>query len=83
MINSFQIRLDLGIQKRSKKSIFIVSTQYVQPARNGRQVLCGMRQSMSSSSIANWAALTLILPLLTAGQTKRPRSSRLENKHTP
>jgi len=38
---------------------------------------------MPSRSIANWAAVRLTLPSLAAGQTNRPRSSRLLNKHAP
>ena len=38
---------------------------------------------MPSKSIASCAAVTLTLPSLAAGQTKRPRSSRLENRQAP
>jgi hypothetical protein len=55
----------------------------VHPAFSGRQVRCGMRQSMPSSSIANCAAVRLTLPSRADGQTNLPRSSRLENRHAP
>src|SRR5690606_28871559 len=53
------------------------------PACKGRHVFCGMRQSIPSSSMVSWDALRLTLPSFAAGQTKRPRSSRLENRHAP
>jgi hypothetical protein len=53
------------------------------PAVSGRQVRCGVRQSMPSSNIANCAGVTETLPSAGDGQTKRPRSSRFENRHAP
>ena len=53
------------------------------PAVNGRQVRPGMRQSIPSSSIANWAGVTLNLPSAGDGHTNRPRSRRLENRQAP
>jgi len=43
------------------------------PAVSGRQVRCGIRQSIPSKSIASCAGLTLTLPCAGDGQTKRPR----------
>ncbi len=53
------------------------------PALNGRHVRCGIRQSIPSNSIANWAGVTLTLPCAGDGQTNRPRSKRFENRHAP
>ena len=49
----------------------------------GCHVRSGCRQSMPSSSIENCAALSETLPLSACGQTKRPRSRRLVNRHMP
>ena len=50
---------------------------------SGRHVRTGMRQSMPSSNIDNWAAVTLTLPSRAAGQTNRPFSRRLEKRQAP
>lgn len=49
----------------------------------GFQVRSGRRQSMPSSSIDSCACVSATEPLLACGQMKRPRSSRLANKHWP
>src|SRR5947207_457738 len=49
----------------------------------GSQVRSGRRQSMPSSSIDNCARVSETVPLVACGQTKRPRSSRLANRHNP
>ena len=51
------------------------------PVRSGRQVFCGMRQSMPSSNIVSCEADMLILPSFAAGHTKRPFSNRLLSCH--
>ena len=43
----------------------------------------GRRQSMPSSSIDNCARVSDTVPLSACGQTKRPRSSRFANRHSP
>ena len=53
------------------------------PAVRGRHVRCGARQSIPSSSMESCAGVTLIFPSAGEGQTKRPRSSRFENRHPP
>ena len=53
------------------------------PTLSGRHVLCGMRQSMPSSSMDSCAGVMLIFPSFAAGQTNRPFSRRFENKHAP
>ena len=55
----------------------------IYPAVKGRQVRCGNRQSMPSSSIANCAGVSAILPSFAAGQTNRHFSNRFKNKHAP
>ena len=54
-----------------------------QPASSGRQVRCGIRQSIPSSSIDNCARLSTATPSSARGQTNRPRSRRLANRHSP
>jgi hypothetical protein len=54
-----------------------------QPASSGRQVRCGIRQSIPSSSIDSWARLSTTTPSSARGQTNRPRSRRLANRHSP
>ena len=53
------------------------------PAVSGVQLRRGRRQSIPSGSIASWAAVRAILPSLADGQTKRPCSKRLLNRHAP
>ena len=48
-----------------------------QPAASGRQVRCGCRQSIPSSSIESIAGVSATTPFCACGQMKRPRSSRL------
>jgi len=48
----------------------------------GVQVRSGRRQSMPSSSIDNCARVNETVPLVACGHTKRPRSSRFENRHS-
>lgn len=55
----------------------------IYPALRGFQLRCGNRQSIPSSSIANWAAVNAILPSFAEGQTNRPFSRRLLNRHAP
>ncbi len=45
---------------------------FLYPACKGRQVFCGVRQSIPSSSIDSCEGLRLTLPSLAAGQTNRP-----------
>ena len=68
-----------GESKKDKKA----HKTWPHPTICGRHVFCGMRQSMPSISIANCARLRLTLPSLAVGQTNRPRSRRLVNKHAP
>src|SRR5688572_28761207 len=49
----------------------------------GALVRIGRRQSMPSSNIDNCARVSETVPLSAFGQMKRPRSSRLANKHNP
>ncbi len=49
----------------------------------GRSVRCGCFQLMPSSSIDSCAGVRWTLPSRVTGQTKRPRSSRLVNRHRP
>src|SRR5579871_2648684 len=49
----------------------------------GAAVRIGLRQSMPSSSIESCARLNETTPLSACGQTKRPRSRRLANRHSP
>src|SRR5438128_8234077 len=49
----------------------------------GSHVRSSRRQSMPSSSIDNCARVSETVPLVACGQTKRPRSSRLANRHNP
>ena len=69
----------LGESQNSKKAR---KTSH-HPTIAGRHVFCGIRQSMPSISIASCARLRLILPSSAQGQTNRPRSRRLVNKHAP
>ena len=64
-----------GNPKTAKPSIY--------PAVKGRQVRSGKRQSIPSSSIANCAGVSAILPSFADGQTNRPFSSRFENRQAP
>ena len=64
-----------GNPKTAKRSIY--------PAVKGRQVRCGNRQSIPSSSIANCAGVSAILPSLAEGHTNRPFSNRFENRQAP
>ena len=50
---------------------------------SGRHVRRGMRQSIPSSSIESCAGDIDTLPSFATGQTKRPRSRRLENRQAP
>ena len=50
------------------------------PARNGRHVLSGARQSIPSSNIDNCAGVSVTLLRAAEGQTNRPFSKRLENR---
>ncbi len=54
-----------------------------QAASSGRQLATGARQSSPSKSIDSCAADSLTEPSRVTGQMKRPRSSRLENRHRP
>ena len=54
-----------------------------QPAILGRSVRSGARQSMPSSSMASWAGVSAAAAPAVAGQTKRPFSRRLANRHRP
>src|SRR5947209_7299563 len=59
-----------------------------QPAACGRQVCCGSRQSMPSSKYPSCAGVIVTVRSTSSrgmveGQTKRPRSSRLANRHMP
>ena len=47
----------------------------------GSHVRTGRRQSMPSSSIDSCARVSETVPLAACGHTKRPRSSRLANRH--
>src|SRR5438874_1666716 len=49
----------------------------------GSAVRSGRRQSMPSSSMANCARVSAIVPWSTFGQTNRPRSNRFANRHRP
>src|SRR5580698_9147064 len=49
----------------------------------GVAVRIGLRQSMPSSSIESCARLSETTPLSACGQTNRPRSRRLANRHRP
>jgi hypothetical protein len=53
------------------------------PASAGRAVHTGIRQSIPSSSIDSCAGVSDTEPSRAAGQTKRPRSSRLAYGHSP
>src|SRR5690606_13905605 len=53
-----------------------------QIARSGA-MRSGRRQSILSNSIASCAVVKATLPLVACGQTKRPCSSRLQNRHKP
>ncbi len=53
----------------------------VYKASVGRQVRSGLRQSMPSSSIESCAGVRWTFPQIACGQTKRPRSRRLANRH--
>lgn len=52
-------------------------------AMAGAKVRTGMRQSIPSSSIDSCAGVSETLPDSACGQTKRPDSSRLANRHRP
>src|SRR5471030_286807 len=59
------------------------SPNHVYKANVGCHVRSGRRQSIPSSSIESWAWLSVTLPLVACGQTKRPFSSRLASRHSP
>jgi hypothetical protein len=48
-----------------------------QPASSGRQVRCGIRQSIPSSSIDNCARLSTTIPSSARGQTNRSYGQKL------
>ncbi len=75
----YRIAPGIGIHKRPCCLIFVSGY----PVFSGRHVRFGIRQSMPSSSIASCAEVRLILPSFAAGQTNRPRSNRLLNRHAP
>lgn len=50
-------------------------------AISGVHVLCGLRQSMPSSSIDNCARDRHTVPSVACGQMKRPFSNRFANRH--
>ncbi len=52
-------------------------------ARCGCHVRVSILQSMPSSSMDNWAGVKDTAPLSACGQTKRPFSRRLANRHKP
>src|ERR1035438_8875563 len=54
-------------------------TRITHTAICGAQVLCGLRQSMPSSSIDNCARVRQTVPSVACGQMNRPRSRRLAN----
>jgi hypothetical protein len=49
----------------------------------GRRVCRGRRQSMPSSKYPSCAGVIVTVPSADDGQMKRPRSSRLANRHMP
>src|SRR6266851_5365241 len=53
------------------------------PASSGWAVRTGRRQSIPSSSIDSCAGVSTATPCSARGQMKRPRSSRLANRHSP
>ena len=53
------------------------------PAELGRQVFCGIRQSMPSSRYPSWAGVIDTLPSVADGQMNRPRSSFFVNRRAP
>ena len=73
-----------GIEDRFAE-LNIQACKLAQEARaaSGRQVRCGIRQSIPSSSIESCAGVTEIVPVFGDGQTKRPRSNRFENRQAP
>src|SRR5690606_7760277 len=75
------VRKEVGRASHGAMLLVFSSVEH-QTARTGA-VRSGRRQSMPSNSIASCAVVKETLPLVACGQTKRPCSSRLQNRHKP
>ena len=75
------VRKEVGRASHGAMLLVFSSVEH-QTARTGA-VRSGRRQSMPSNSIASCAVVRETLPLVACGQTKRPCSSRLQNRHKP
>jgi hypothetical protein len=71
--------------RRQKSRWFHRLSQFVtlHPAACGRQVSWGIRQSIPDKRYESCATLIVTTPSVIDGHRKRPRSSRLVNKHAP
>src|SRR4029077_19673065 len=76
---SFKFRCHSATESYSSKT----AKQNRHPTEVGRQVSCGWRQSIPDSRYPSWAAEIVTVPSGTLGHKKRPRSSRLVNRHAP
>ena len=80
-LSQYELEHICGLKSPPNSSLSQRAAAY--PAACGRQVVCGIRQSIPSIRYAIGTVLIVSAPSPTEGQMKRPRSSRFVNRHDP